>query len=257
MTFDQSAPSTAVFSHPNHELAIFGLLQTCRPALVYLTDGGGEERVEQTRQGLRRIGLLDRAHFLNYTEKSFYDALLDGHWQFFAEVADRLRGVLKTTRPAQVLCDAVEFYNPVHDMSLPIVRAALAGISEASVFEVPLVYEKRAGSETYEVQRPADTGGTDIEFAIADAHVDAKIRARDEVYTILTAQMGDVITGIPRLHLMREHLMPAHATLPTPGPAMVLRYERRARILLDRGEIERMITYQGHYLPVATSLLEH
>lgn len=254
--FDQSASSTAVFSHPNHELAIFGLLQSCRPTLVYLTDGGGEDRVEQTRRGLREIGLLDRAHFLDYTEQSFYDALLDCDSKFFAEVAARLRGVLESIRPEQVLCDAVEFYNPVHDLSLPLVRSALAGL-EAKVFEVPLVYEKPAASESYEIQRPADAGSGDIELPVADAHVDVKIRARDEVYTILTAQLGELITGIPRLHLTREHLVPARAPLPAPGPAMVLRYERRAKLLLERGEIDRMITYRGHYLPVAASLLEH
>ena len=45
---EASASTIAVFSHPNHELAIFGLLQRLRPRLIYLTDGGGPERVAQT-----------------------------------------------------------------------------------------------------------------------------------------------------------------------------------------------------------------
>jgi len=33
-----------------------------------------------------------------------------------------------------------------------------------------------------------------------------------------------------------------------------LRYEWRAQRLLDRGEIDRAITYADHYLPVASAL---
>ena len=79
-----------VFSHPNHEVAVFGLLQRWRPALLYLTDGGGADRVAQTEQGLRSIGLLDRATFLNKSEASFYQALLDVDQPFFDEVAEKV-----------------------------------------------------------------------------------------------------------------------------------------------------------------------
>ena len=64
-----------------------------------------------------------------------------------------MRYRLREIKPRQVLCDAVEFYNPLHDMSLPIVAAALNGGADAAVFEVPLVYQKSAKEEAYEVQR--------------------------------------------------------------------------------------------------------
>jgi hypothetical protein len=35
-----------------------------------------------------------------------------------------------------------------------------------------------------------------------------------------------------------------------------LRYEWRARLLLERGEIARMITYADHYLPVVEALTQ-
>ena len=255
MRFDDA--TVAVFSHPNHELAIFGFLQAYRPALIYLTDGGGEARVEQTRRGLASIGLLERAHFLGYPEGRFYAALLDRDTAFFAEVAGRLRGVLETLAPARVLCDAVELYNPVHDLSLPIVRAALRGAPATAVFEVPLVHQTPAPGETYEIQRAAGARAADaIAFAIPPARVDAKLRARDTIYTLLTAQMGAVVTDVPRDRLAVEVILPARAGLPAPGGgAMALRYERRARLLLARGEIERMITWADHYMPVATALL--
>jgi hypothetical protein len=248
--------TTVVFSHPNHELAIFGIVQSLRPTLVYLTDGGGERRVAQTRRGLESIGLADRAYFLDYGEQSFYDALLDRDAAFYAEVASRVRELLRDLRPTQVLCDAVEFYNPVHDMSLPIVRAALAHEPDVAVFEVPLVHQKPAGDERYEFQRTSPSRRPDqIEWPLSEAELATKLGARDRIYTALTAQMGPLLAAIPLADLALEVVAPAPASLPEPDGERVVRYEWRARLLLERGEIERGITYADHYLPVATSLL--
>lgn len=245
-----------VFSHPNHELAIFGLLQRLRPFLVYLTDGGGTDRVAQTRQGLKSIGLLGNALFLNHTEKSFYDSLLACDSEFYEEIAEEVRASFQTIRPERILCDAIEFYNPVHDVSLPVVRAALRGYTDTPVFEVPLVYQRPVEGGSYEIQRmPASRRTGQIALRLSEEELDTKIRARDQIYTILANQMGPVICDLPRAHLGLEFMAPARTAAPEPGPDVTLRYEKRAQILAERGEIEHRITYRQHYLPVASSLM--
>lgn len=247
----------AVFSHPNHELAVFGLLQRLRPHLVFLTDGGGGERLAQTRRGLESIGLLGQARFLDHTEKSFYDALLARDSEFYKRVAREVRASVREHLPERILCDAVEFYNPVHDISLPVVRAALGGDSDAQVFEVPMIYQRPAEGESYEIQRTwASRRDGVVEFELSERELAAKVRARDQIYTALADQMGPLISGLPAAHLAREFTAPARPSLPEPGPDVVLRYEWRAQLLAERGEIEQKITYRQHYLPVASSLLE-
>ncbi|HNG93001.1 MAG TPA: hypothetical protein PLB32_09400 [Acidobacteriota bacterium] len=244
-----------VFSHPNHELAIFGLLQHLRPHLIFLTDGGGPHRVEQTRQGLESVALLDRAHFLNHSEAAFYEALLDGNLVFFQSVTRQVQQLIEELQPHSVLGDAVEFYNPVHDLSLPIIRAALTGSTHAKVFEVPLVYQKTSNPVAFEVQRcvPAQQE-VQFEWQLSHSILMSKVAARDQIYSLLTAQMGPVICNLPAAHLGLEVIAPARTVLPKPDTEPVLRYEQRARLLLERGEIDRMITYSGHYLPIAQSL---
>lgn len=250
-----SAKTVAVFSHPNHELAIFGLLQRLRPQLVYLTDGGGPDRIRETRRGLESIGLAEHAHFLDYSEQSFYEALLAGDLGLYDEVADRVRRRFHEIEPRQVFCDAVEFYNPLHDMSLPIVSAALNGRLAAAVFEVPLVYQTAAEGEAYEVQRmPPSRRAGQFEVRLLERELTAKQRARDRGYSLLQEQIGPLLSTLSDAHLAREVVAPAPPSLPTPGPDCVLRYEWRAQRLLERGEIERAITYAEHYLPVASSL---
>ncbi len=248
------ATTLFVFSHPNHELAVFGLLQRLRPRLVYLTDGGGEQRVAQTREGLARIGLADQATFLNYAEQTFYDALLARDVRLFEDVAGRVREQCHAVQPRQVFCDAVEFYNPLHDLSLPIVSAALRETPEA-VFEVPLVYQTAASRETYAVQRlPPSRRDGQIELALSAEELAGKQHARAHGYAMVQQQMGPVLSELTDEHLAREIVVPAPVALPTPGPDCTLRYEWRAQRLLESGAIARAITYADHYLPVASAL---
>jgi hypothetical protein len=246
-----------VFSHPNHELAIFGYLQKVRPYLLYLTDGGGETRKEQTRLGLSSIGLLDHASFMDHTEESFYNALIRCDSNFFAAVAEEVRLHVEALSPKEILCDAVEFYNPIHDMSLPVVLAALRGCSGRAVFEVPLIYQEPGGVETYVVQRvPVSRSSGQIDFQLSEQELVNKILARDQIYTILTDQLGDVICKLALAHTRSEVIVPARLSVPKPEPHVFLRYERRAETLAATGEIEHKITYDHHYLSVATSLIQ-
>lgn len=244
-----------VFSHPNHELAVFGLVQRLRPWMVFLTDGGGPRRVDETRRGLDGLGLLDRATFLNHPEAEFYDRLLARDHDYWRTVVARLRAVFAATTPVRVLCDAVEFYNPVHDLSLPLVRAALA--ADVPVFEVPLVYQRPGANECYEVQRvPPSRAGAALGLALTAVELDRKVRARGDVYHCLDAQMGPVLDGVPPDRLAREEVVAAPAHVPPPDAERVLRYDWRAQHLHATGAVSEAITWAEHYVPVAAALAE-
>ena len=77
-----------IFGHPAHELALFGFLQRFRPYIVVITDGGGEERIRQSRTGLESIGL--KATYLMFAENDFYAALLRRDISFFETISDSL-----------------------------------------------------------------------------------------------------------------------------------------------------------------------
>ncbi|HKO98469.1 MAG TPA: hypothetical protein VJU86_15840 [Pyrinomonadaceae bacterium] len=244
-----------VFSHPNHELAIFGILQRLRPHLLYLTDGGGRERVAETKRGLGRIGLLEQATFLNHSEATFYESLVAGDNSFFGQVTAQVSAVVGLLKPAQVLCDAVEFYNPIHDLSLPIVRAAIPSRENTPVLEVPLVHQKNLASEEYEVQRlPGSRQAEQIEMRLTEEELDQKLFARETIYLSLADQMGPLLSELPRAHTGLEVVAPARSAVPEPTTDQILRYEWRAELLRSRGEFSTPITYSDHYLPIASEL---
>lgn len=247
-----SLPTVVVFSHPNHEIAIFALLKKLRPLMVFLTDGGGEHRVEETRKGLRSIDMESQACFLSHSEQSFYDALLHLNTDFFHKVALELKMVLKSAKPEQILCDAVEFYNPVHDMTLAIVGCA-DDAPWQSTFEVPLLFQKPGEKESYGVQTVPD-GADRIELPLTEEETAIKKAALEGTYTILRDTLGKVILSSPEA-LRKETMFRASSPLRMPDPGRLLRYEQRAAALKAEGKVESEITHTFHFLPIVSELL--
>jgi len=245
-----------VFSHPNHELGMFGLLGRGHAHVVILSDGGGEERVRQSRQGLELLGLEDHVTFVDVPETGFYEALLRQDRRLFDEHVRVVRDAVARLDPDEVCCDAVEHYNPGHDMSLPIVWAALGPSRRGGVFEVPLIHQ-RADGHGYRVQQVAPS-------LVARRHVvrlspeetARKTKARDEVYRELGAQLGAELLGASDGQLTCEELMDARPLpLERRAPEMALRYEARGELLRSQGHVERVLTYEGHWLPMVGELL--
>ncbi|BCU78025.1 hypothetical protein [Luteolibacter sp. LG18] len=253
----QGARRVIVIGHPAHELAIYGLLQRHRPHVVVITDGGGEERERQSKEGLERIGLLERATYLGYSEASFYDGLLDRNDALFARVAADLRAVLERLQPDQVFCDAIEFYNPVHDITRPIVLRALEGLGEVPLYEIPLVYQKPAETESYEIQRvPEACVDRRFQYRLTPEELAHKTHARDHIYLNLREQAGPEFLVVTPEHLALEELADAAGDFPEAASSgRVLRYEWRANVLKDEGAIERTITYREHFLPAVAALV--
>ena len=250
---DPSVPSLIVTGHPNHELAILGFVQRARPRLLFLTDGGGPERVAETRRAHAARGLADHAHFLDRTEESLYRALLDRDLAVFAGLVADVRAEIDAWSPRQILCESIELYNPLHDITLPLVRAAARGLPGIEVVEFPLIAQVPTDGERYRVQRLPESRAA-ISLQLTESEVAAKLQARDEIYRCLRRQLGPVLAGLDRENAAIEHFALAETELPQPGVDHVLRYEWRGRLLQERGEIDRVITFEEHFLPVVAGL---
>ena len=247
-------PRLLVTGHPNHELAIHGFVQRMRPHILFLTDGGGEARSAESRAALARLGLAEHAQFLGVPEGVLYRALVEGDMSTFRELAAAIRREVERVGARQVLCESVEFYNPLHDLTLPLVLAATRGMEGVEVLEFPLIAERADAPGTYRVQRPPASRSADVlSFRLTKEEVHWKLRAGRESYPSLRAQMGPVLDGVEMAHAALECFLPA-APPPAPGPEHVLRYEARARLLAREGRVDQAITWRDHFLPAVASL---
>jgi hypothetical protein len=246
-----------IFGHPAHELALFGFLQRFQPQVIIVTDGGSEERLRQSRAGLDLIGL--KATYLDFAENDFYVALLRRDVPFFEAVADCLQGHIAAAGPQQIFCDALEFYNPVHDITLPLVLRAVEAAPQAELFEVPLVYQKPATDERYVIQRiPAASAQPRFRHHLTAEELRAKIHTRDEIYLSLRDQAGPEFSAVTAEHLATEEIALAGDPFVSPHvTGRELRYEWRANLLKQAGRIDEVITRAGHFIPTARGLLRN
>jgi len=61
----------------------------------------------------------------------------------------------------------VEFYNPVHDITFPLVLAANDNNRANEIYEVPLVYQTLDSNENYAIQRaPANLGHCRLQYQL-------------------------------------------------------------------------------------------
>jgi hypothetical protein len=243
-----------IFSHPNHEIAVLGTIFRLRPHIIYLTDGGGEARVDQTRQALHDYQPAS-VHYLNYSEHSLYEALVEHDSEFYRALSVEVASILEDLDCDAVYCDAVEFYNPVHDIALPVVRAALTD-DHLHVFEVPLIYQKTGPVEAFELQRvPESLSSQSISLTLSEEELNRKTTTIESgVYSMLFEQLGSTILAALPSHGGCESFLKGRSALPVPAPEQVLRYEVRGRQLKDARVVRDVITYTGHYVPIFESL---
>lgn len=245
--------SVMIFSHPNHEVAILGSVRRLQPYLIFLTDGGAQERVEQSKESLKSVVNMDDVAWLNVEEASLYEALLKGDVASFRALSDEVAGIVGGLDVDRVYCDSIEFYNPLHDVALPITRAAM-GASTAPIFEVPLIHQRKADVEVYEVLRsPQSLWNNCVNVGLTDEERTMKLGAFD-IYTSLAAQLGQENVELAATRCGEEQFLKARQTLPTPAVDQVLRYEWRGQRLRDMGLVKETITYRDHYVPLVEAL---
>ncbi|MGH7765858.1 MAG: hypothetical protein ACREQP_00250, partial [Candidatus Binatia bacterium] len=138
----------AVFSRPNDEIIIFGILQKLNCPIIFLSDGGERQRIVQTTLALRVVRHRAPVLRLNYSDRSIYEALARRDAAFFNAMAGELASRLSALRARAVLTAPMEFHNPVNDIASILCRRAAVISGLAPVFyDAPLIYQDpRSGS---------------------------------------------------------------------------------------------------------------
>ena len=205
------SPATLVFiGHPGHELRILGWIAASHPAISVLTDGSGstgEGRLDATRATIEAAGARLQAPFGALSDATVYNALLTGCFDPLLDVADTLAAAIVEYRIERLVADAVEGYNPTHDVSQLLAHAAVGAAhrrgQRATVFEFDVV-EPSAALDT----RPGallldlDDEGLDQKLSLATAY------AR-RAGSMLEQEVAEMIARHGREAFRRERLVPA------------------------------------------------
>src|SRR5438270_5122436 len=138
MTLTEEASSCSdkigvIVAHPGHELMVHHLIERCRPVYFCLTDGSGggaKSRVESTTRFLRQVGGTPGAIYGRFSDREIYRLLLDRRVEVFARLADELAKNLMDRGIECVAGDAMEGFNPAHDICRALIDRAVAIVQE-------------------------------------------------------------------------------------------------------------------------------
>src|SRR5947209_7156366 len=142
---NSDSPRTAlVVAHPGHELRVHRWLELTRPVVCVLTDGSGNHgvsRLGSTTAVLDRVGATPGPIYGRLSDRDLYRAILGGDLGLFSALVDEL--ALGLTGVDVVAGDAVEGYNPGHDVCRLLLNAAVLRLEtegrRIANFDFPLV----------------------------------------------------------------------------------------------------------------------
>jgi hypothetical protein len=246
--------SAVVVAHPGHELRVFHWLERERPLYFCLTEGSGgaaDSRMDSTTAVLERSGAVQGGLYGRYSDKQVYRMLLDGRTEVFVQLAAEIADALMAAGVESVAGDAVEGFNPSHDVcrfvidgAVEIVRRRTGRALENREF----VLDSRPDDCPEGVR--ADATWIRLDDAALDRKIDAALQypeLRDEVQAAL-ARFGRNAFGVECLRPATTRLMIERFEHELPI------YERHGEQRQREGRYDDVIRYRQHVLPVRAAI---
>lgn len=242
-----------VVAHPGHELRVYGWLESAAPVVCVLTDGsgsGGEARLESTTRLLAGTEARPGAIYGRMSDREIYAAILDRDFACFTELADQLAEELEACGADCVAGDAVEGYNPSHDVCRLVINAALRLLGrELPAYDFPLV---GAPDGCPEGLRPRA-----VWLALDEAALARKLAAA-RAYPELAGEVETALARFGEAPFRTECLRPVDLSQRYGwDPAEVPFYESYGERRVAEGAYDRVLRFGEHVRPLADALWEH
>lgn len=232
-----------ILAHPGHELHLFHWMERTRPHVFLLTDGSGGAALPRTHYSaatLAAAGASAGALFGWKPDKAWYAALLSGNAAPFAEALDRIAAEAARLVPTLVVTDAVDGYNPMHDLCAALGAALRNRLAAAGA---SLRHLASMAVDQKNPPPPAECLHLDHEAVRRKwAAVTAYTPLADEARTVLAARPDAL-----QVETLREadFVWPADWT---PG------WEEIGRARVTAGRYNNAISYARHVRPIAVAI---
>ena len=258
-------------AHPGHELCVHGWLSITQPKVFVLTDGSGhgkQSRIGSTSKVLGRVGARPGSIYGRLTDIGLYELILGQDFQPLLRIVDEFADAILTERPSTVAGDAIEGYNPAHDLCRLIINAAVT-IAGRSGWEVV--------NRDFLLARPhvVSTERCAVHFELDDAAFTRKLeaaRAFPELQPEVEAALAGELLSLREYPQLRAWMNAKNEgtklyrtevlrLVPENGEEEFLNdvpfYERYGELRVADGYYHSVIRYRDHILPLAETLSKH
>lgn len=246
-----------VVGHPGHELRVHGWMEIARPVVCVLTDGSGSTgagRLESTSRVLERTGSRRGQIYGRMSDRAIYTAILERDLDLFRGLADELRDALVALDATCVVGDAIEGYNPSHDVCRLLINAAVRMASRA--LDAPIAnYDFILVGAPDEVSK---TRGDEVVCLPLDDDALARKLESAKTYPELAGEVAAAIDRFGVAPFQREFLRPVDVNDPLGWPADVVPfYEQYGEKRVAEGVYDRVLRFREHVVPLGEALWCH
>lgn len=229
---------------------------TVRPLVHVLTDGSGSDgqsRIASTTRLLQGAGAAPGSIYGRMTDREIYRAILDGDHARFIALAEELAADFVRHHVALVAGDAVEGFNPSHDVCRYVTNAAvrlaqIRGGRRIAAFAFPLD------------SAPDSAGGASgepLRVQLDDRMLEQKLRAA-RAYAELRGEVQRTLDRFGAEPFRTESLWPVDLADPYGwDPGRIPFYESYGAERVASGAYEHVVTFRDHVKPLADALWCH
>jgi AcrR family transcriptional regulator len=246
--------SALVVAHPGHELRVFHWMEGERPLYCCLTEGSGgaaTSRMASTDALLSRVGATPGPIYGRFSDKEVYRLLLAGNVGVFVDLAVELADAFVAAGVDRVAGDAVEGFNPSHDVWRFVIDGAVAlaaRITRAPIDNRDFLLDGRPDACPEGLRERA------IWLRLDDAALDRKIDAAMH-YPELRGEVEAALAHFGRAAFAVECLRPSTTRQMIDAfasePPL---FERHGQMRVGQGRYHEVIRYAQHVLPVRTAI---
>ena len=232
-------------------------MEQARPLVFVLTDGSGSRgaaRIASTSVLLEHTAARAGSIFGRLSDRAIYAAMLAHHTAFFIDLADELADELVAEGADCVVSDAIEGYNPSHDVCRLVTNAAIRlalqrrGVSIAA-YDFPLDGAPDAC--------PPDVRDEAILVRLDDEALKRKLAAARS-YPELKSEVERALDRFGPTPFKTECLRPVkEADRYGWDPAQVPYYETYGEARVAAGAYDTVLRFSEHVRPVADALWSH
>jgi hypothetical protein len=241
-----------VVAHPGHELRVYGWLRLARPTVFVLTDGSGRtgrSRLSATTKLGTEAGVAFGGIYGRFTDIDIYRAVLERDFQAFTNLVEELTRELVKDGFAYVVGDAIEGYNPAHDVCRIVINAAVELARRRHSHEI-------ANFDFLVVGDPSTAGAADRTISLRlEENTHSQKLAAAFAYPELTRDVGHALGSFGAEAFQVEYLRPVDNSSFDAGhfdePPF---YEQYGERQVFEGYYKHVLRHRQHMVPLFEAL---
>lgn len=250
----QQRRAALIIAHPGHELRVHRWMEMARPLVLVLTDGSGrssESRLASTTRILNATGARVGVVCGRFSDAGIYDAMLHSRERVFADLLREMAGLLEAEGVEYVVHDALEGYNPSHDLCWHLAGAAALLAEKSGAAQIRRFDFLLTGRPD---ECPPGMKEGAIRVRLDDAALARKIAAA-AAYPELKSEVDAAVASFGKAPFATEYLWPAaDAATHLFEEGDIPFYEKHGEARRVGGHYAEVIRRKGHVLPLARML---